>query len=129
VKKKVAHGFTLIELLIVVAVIGILAAIAIPSYLDYVRKSRRSDALTALGNARLAQEKYRANNSSYGTAAQIAIGSTSPDGYYNITVSNNTSTTYTITADPTGAQAGDSACDPITVNETGVFSPAACARR
>jgi len=52
-------GFTLIELMIVVAIIGILAAVAIPAYSDYVKKSREAEATNALGDIRTAQIAYK----------------------------------------------------------------------
>jgi type IV pilus assembly protein PilE len=100
---KRPSGFTLVELMIVVAIIGILAAIAYPSYTEYVTRSKRSDAKAALLQAQLAQEKYRANHVTYGTLAQIGISSLSPDGYYTIAIPTGSTldgTNYTVTAAP-----------------------------
>lgn len=66
-KQRSKQGFTLIELMIVVAVIGILAAIAYPSYIDSVRKSRRALAKSALMEAAQKQEAYYARNATYTT--------------------------------------------------------------
>ena len=60
------RGFTLIELMIVVAVIAVLGAIALPSYQDYVRKGRRADARSLLQGMSLAQEKWRLGHTTYG---------------------------------------------------------------
>ncbi|MFC5577510.1 type IV pilin protein [Lysobacter niabensis] len=104
-------GFTLIELMIVVAVVAILAAIAIPNYLEQSRKGRRADALRSVGDMQLALERWRSENPSYADCGGGGCGSgtyptvpTSP--YYTITV-NATASTYTITATATGAQSGD----------------------
>jgi len=83
---KRTSGFTLIELMIVVAIIGILGAIAYPSYIDSVRKGRRSDGMDALTAAMQKQEVYRANNATYGTLAQVNIPATSTEGYYTIAI-------------------------------------------
>ena len=116
-------GFTLIELMIAVVVVAILAAIAIPSYLDSVRKSRRSDAYTALTAVQQAQERWRANNPSYATNAQLSLGvNASPaglgvnaataNGYYNVGISLPSNAGYTTTAVAvTGkSQANDGNC-------------------
>jgi type IV pilus assembly protein PilE len=111
-------GFTLIELLIVVVVIGILTAIAVPSYMDSVRKSRRADGKTALMTYAQAQEKYRANNPTYATTlASISINTTSPDGYYTIAlVGTPNATSHSATATPTakGGQSSDSCTFTVT---------------
>lgn len=66
-------GFTLIELMIVVAIIGILAAIAIPNFLRYQAKSRQSEAKTNLGGVFVAQTSYYGENSAYGNFGQIGF--------------------------------------------------------
>lgn len=62
---KISNGFTLIELMIVIAIVGVLAAIALPAYQDYAKKARRADAMGGLLNIQLSLEKWRANNASY----------------------------------------------------------------
>lgn len=108
--RKQHTGFTLIELMIVVAVIGILAAIAYPNYSDYVRRSRRSDAQAALMQLRLAQEKFRANNTTYAAAGALGYPRNSNEGFYSITVTANDGSGFTGTATPQNQQAGDTAC-------------------
>lgn len=97
-------GFTLIELMITVAIVGILAMIAIPSYQEQVAKSRRAEAMRGLGDLQLRQERWRSNHTSYGTYADL--GSPSVDNY-TLSVSGVSGTGYTLTATRAGAQAGD----------------------
>ncbi len=115
---KRESGFSLIELMIVVAIIGILAGIAYPSYTEFVTKSKRGDAKAALLDAQLQQEKYRTNNTTYGTATQAGIEAVSTDGYYTIAVSGNTGTAYLVTAAPKSPHA-DSTCGTFAVNQDG----------
>lgn len=133
--RKLQSAFTLVELLIVIAIIGILASIAYPSYQDSVRKSRRSDAKGALMGFANAMERHFTARNSYcdagggaGTGTNtcfagpvetnvndsgipIVFSTTSPvDGttaYYNLTIVTATATTYNLRATPTGAQVGD----------------------
>ena len=122
--KKHSSGFTLIELMITVAVLGILASIALPSYQEYLQRGRRVDAKAALLDLQLLQEKYRANNPLYATnVGMIGDTSVSPDTHYNITITAPTTLApsgiaYTATATPTGAQTGDK-CGTFTINQDG----------
>lgn len=113
------RGFTLIELMIVVVVIGILVAIAYPSYTSFVQKSRRGDAIASLADFRIEQEKWRANNVSYTTAAaDLGLSSSSQDGYYVITIVSAGASTYQVKAEPTGVQSSDS-CNTFSIDENG----------
>lgn len=118
-------GFTLIELMIVVAVIGILTAIAYPAYTDSVRKARRTDAKNALLDLAGRQERFFSMNNTYTkTAANLKYAAfpadvlTSGNVYYQLTVSAADGTSYSATATPTGAQANDK-CGTYTINQLG----------
>lgn len=120
--KSRTGGFTLIELMIAVTVVAILAAIAVPSYMESIRKSRRSDATTSLAKIQLAQETYRLNNATYAaTPATLGLGTTSTEGYYTLAISGNSATAYTATATPVSgkSQAADTTCATITMTVSG----------
>lgn len=125
------QGFSLMELLIAVAVVAVLASLAYPTYMDTVRKTRRAGAIEALQRIQLAQEKWRANNTSYGTLANIGIAATTAGGYYTLSVSNITGTGYSASAaavsgkSQTADKAQGVSCATLRVNQDGpVYSPA-----
>jgi type IV pilus assembly protein PilE len=117
-----SKGFTLIEVMITVAIVGILAAIAYPSYLEQVRKSRRADAQSMLMNVGTRQQQMLLDTRSYATTA-AALNVTVPSqiaAYYTLTVSAPAGTppTFTATATPQGDQVHDR-CGTLGVDNAG----------
>ena len=117
------RGFSLIELMIVVAVIGILAAIAYPSYQDYLRRGHRADAQAYLMDIAQRQQQYFTDNRSYASTV-AALNSTVPtnvSSYYTIAVATgSTPPSFTITATATGSQLSDG---DLTIDNTGTRTP------
>lgn len=116
------NGFSLVEVVIAIAIVGILAAIALPSYFAYLQKSRRSDARQALASAAQALERYFTEQNTYQTATLGSSGvyaNMSSNGYYTLSIAVQTQTTYSLQATPGGAQTGDP-CATFTLNEQGV---------
>ncbi|MBF0265789.1 MAG: type IV pilin protein [Gammaproteobacteria bacterium] len=128
-QKKWISGFTLLEMMIVVAIIGILAAVAVPSYQEYIKKAKRADAKVALMDLQIQQEKYRANNPTYGDQSDIygtANDTTpvdSPDANYDILILTNSGTGYSAKATPKGTMAGDT-CGTFAINQSGHLTTA-----
>ena len=102
------NGFTLIEVVIVVAIVALLVALAIPSFTDYIGKGRRAEAQQLLMNWANNQEIWRANNATYADSADMPVPT---HDYFTFTVANVTATTYTVTATATtnGKQCKDRA--------------------
>jgi len=116
------HGFTLVEIMITLVIIGILTAIAYPSYQSYILKSRRSDALSTISQYQIIFERCYAQNFAYNVACAALPGFplTSPQGYYSISLSNLSASTYTLTATPLGTQVKDTTCASMSVNQANV---------
>jgi type IV pilus assembly protein PilE len=136
-RRYASPGFTLIELMVTIVVLAILVSIAVPSYTSQLRKSRRTEARTALLDLASREERYNSTHSVYSStpadlglagAYPIAVGS----GYYQVTVcvsgalpcaadaGNGTAFLLTATPVPGSSQAGDSHCGSFTLDNTGV---------
>lgn len=107
--KNQSKGFTLVELMVVVGIVAILTAIAIPAYSSYVRRSHRSDAYVGVQQSRNLLEACYTEYFSFNNAACPSLPTTSPQGYYVLS-STVTATTYEVVATATGSQLQDSAC-------------------
>ena len=117
------RGFTLIEVMIVTAIIGILVAVAYPSYGKFVIESRRTDGHLALMVASQAMERCKSTRYSYANCDLSEMDQTSPEKYYTLKV-EKTATTFTLTASPEDQQKSDTECPTITLNHLSVKGPA-----
>lgn len=129
-RAKAPGGFTLIELMIAIVIVAVLASIGLPAFFDSIRKSRRSEAFTALSALQQAQERFRGNNATYSsnlTAAPTAdppgLGqaATTPGGYYTISLANVSATGYDAVATAVSGktQAKDGTCATLAVRMNG----------
>ena len=134
----------MIELVIVVAIVGLLAAIALPSFQGHMFSAKRSDAYASILEVQLEQQKLRSTCRFYGGAigaANVCGGAAadtvvaglanSKEGYYNLALTNASGNSYTISATAVGNQANDSDCPTITLavnnaNPDGLKSPNQC---
>jgi type IV pilus assembly protein PilE len=133
-RTRKSGGFTLIELMVTIVIAAVLISIAVPTYQSSIRKSRRTEARTALLDFASRQERFNSTNSSYSDlpanlgyagAFPITVGS----GYYQVSVCVNTTlpctadagtgTKFLLTATPVGAQVKDTICGSFTLDNTG----------
>ena len=123
-------AFTLIELMIVIVVVAVLAAIAIPGYQQFTLKSKRGDAMNSLLQAQILQERWRADNTAYAALADIWTNTeaggalVSLDGFYRLSDASEvlaggpTGAAYAMKAVPVGGQARDK-CGTFVITQNG----------
>ena len=118
-------GFSLIELMVVVGIIGLLASIALPSYNDHTRKTRRAAGGACALAAAQSMERFYTTSLAYNAAGTPTAFTCDSDAleYYTIAATGVAAKQFTITATPKGKQSGDS-CGTLSINQAGVKSPA-----
>ncbi|MBA4111283.1 MAG: pilus assembly protein PilE [Leptothrix sp. (in: Bacteria)] len=115
VSRRLVRGFTLIELMIVVAIVGILSAVAYPAYTDYIRRGNLTEAFTTLSSMQVKMEQFYQDNRSYvGTNTPCVSSSIK---YFNYTC-EGTASTFTFTA--TGVAGTTTSGDAYTINQSGL---------
>ena len=126
-------GFSLIELMVVVAIIGVMGAIAYPSYDAYMKKSRRADGKIALQKMADRQERFYLQNNTYTTAPASVGGIGTEKNYYVLSIAAADVNTFTLTATavPGGPQATDTTtshgdCTVLQLTAAGAKTPNAC---
>ena len=126
-----SQGFSLIELMIAVVIVGILAAIAIPMYSDYVTRSRRADGQATL--MQVAQELERCytqfskyNDNSCSVVNGGVVSETSDQGFYVVTADKLDESAFTLIATPQNEQADDTDCGELKLTHLGIQLPPDC---
>ena len=127
--RRQLRGFTIVELMIVIGIVGLLVALAIPNFSRYVRKANRGEAHQLLMNWANNQEIWRANNASYAGTGNLPAPI---HDKYTFTIANVAANTYTVTAtaiagsDQAYDQQEGTSCTPLTMDQSGARTPAVC---
>jgi type IV pilus assembly protein PilE len=128
--KKIIAGFTLVELMIVVGIIALLIALSLPSYQQFVRKSKRGEAQQLMMNYANLQEIWRSTHTTYGSATDIVPPTYKDDSgnnLYTFALSGVSATGWTLTATAVGTQALDkdrgNSCTTMSLNQAAGKTP------
>lgn len=118
---KRSNGFTLIEMMIVLVIISILAAFAVPGYQSYITRNNRAEGQALLNDATARQERFFSQNNQYATTT-VQLGLTSANSrsnVYQLRIARPSTTTYTLSAVPINKQATDLDCGTFTLDQDG----------
>ncbi len=130
--QKKSSAFSLIELMIVLVIIAILASLALPSYRQHIRTSRREEVISDLLQIQLLEERYRLNHNSYATLAELNSELPSNNHYNFLITTPSDATAYTLTAkakantDQRRDKVEGTSCATLTLTNTNVKTPALC---
>ena len=116
-------GFTLIELMVVILIIAVLASVAVPAYLEHVRKARRADAQQYLMSLAQMQQRYFLDNRAHtNVVANLMATPPSVSSYYTVSITVNAGppSTFSIEAQPSGGGQDRDPCGTLTVTSTGL---------
>ena len=113
-------GFGLLDVLIAMAIVAILATVAVPNFREVLQRGRRIDAVTSLLGVQLAQERWRANHTSYASLDELGWAENSTEGYYRMHLEQPSAASYLATAEPQtdGPQEGD-VCGVFAIDQRG----------
>ena len=117
--RRRAAGLTLIETLVAVSIAGVVASIAYPSFEAPIRKARRSDALVALMQLQMAEERWYSNHRRYATLDELGAAGTSANGHYTLQVVSADEEGFALRAVAAGSQTRDGGCRYMALNVTG----------
>ena len=117
--RRATRGFTLLEVLCAIAVAGILLAAAVNGLRQLVQQARRLDAVGALLELHIAQERHHAHHGRYGTLAELRAADRSPAGHYRLAIASADAGAFAAEAIADGVQARDAQCRRFTLRVAG----------
>lgn len=113
------RGFTLIEIVTVLGVASVLSSLAWPSFQGSLQKARRAEAMLAMAQLQIAQERWYANRGRYGSLEELRLSARTRAGHYQLAISEADAQGYVAVATASGAQAGDTACRQMRLTVAG----------
>lgn len=117
--RRGSRGFTLIEIVTVLGVASVLSSLAWPSFQGSLQKARRAEAMLAMAQLQIAQERWYANRGRYGSLEELRLPARTSAGHYQLAISEADAQGYVAMAMASGTQAGDAACRQLRLTVAG----------